>query len=314
MNQSNKRRQFLKNTALGALGIGLSPIVSAAALEKQQEELLACDRTTLDYYGAGPFYTPNAPLLSSAQLAEEGEPGTRMIISGRVFNLDCMKAIPDAVIDIWHANDAGAYDNDAYKLRGIVKSNSQGYYLFETIKPGKYLNGSSYRPSHIHFKITPPGFETLTTQLYFEGDTDIPGDSAASITDGKYDARARIIPLTTNADGKLEGTWDIVINGDGITVGLNDLHLDKGIIYEAFPNPATNQVNINYGVFQDSKATISVYDLKGQLVAALDEKELVPNKYNVTWIPEAALPNGFYFIALKINDLQVHYLRITLTR
>ena len=85
------------------------------------------------------------------------------------------------------------------------------FYIFETIKPGLYLNGSSYRPSHIHFKITPPGFNALITQLYFQGDPYIPTDAAASVNSGSFDATHRIIPLVTNINGDLEGTWDIII-------------------------------------------------------------------------------------------------------
>ncbi len=55
-----------------------------------------------------------------------------------------------------------------------------------------------------------------------------------------------------NDDGKYEGTWDIVIDGDGI-VGTNDLHLEKGMIYSVSPNPFSQQVEINYGVFRDAK-------------------------------------------------------------
>jgi catechol 1,2-dioxygenase len=32
------------------------------------------------------------------------------------------------------------------------------------------LNGAQYRPAHIHVKVSAPGFQTITTQLYFEGD------------------------------------------------------------------------------------------------------------------------------------------------
>ena len=103
--------------------------------------------------------------------------GTRLIISGQVYNLECSEIIPNAEIDIWHANDSGSYDNYGFNLRGKTYSNAQGFYIFETIKPGLYLNGSTYRPSHIHFKITPPGFNTLITQLYFEGDPYIPTDA-----------------------------------------------------------------------------------------------------------------------------------------
>lgn len=57
------------------------------------------------------------------------------------------------MIDIWQVNGAGAYDNTGFTLRGISYSNGDGFYLFETIIPGKYLNGAKYRTGHIHFKI-----------------------------------------------------------------------------------------------------------------------------------------------------------------
>jgi hypothetical protein len=195
-------------------------------------------------------------------------------------------------------------------LRGKATSNPQGFYIFKTIKPGLYLNGLTYRPSHFHFKITPPNSPTLITQLYFAGDPYIATDAAASITSGTFDATTRIIPLTTNADGDLEGTWDIVINGDGIPLGASNIHLDKGIIYSASPNPFNNKLEIKYGVFQEAKVSLFVYNIEGKIVAELDKQQLNPQKYEVIWEPDSKLPNGHYFIALKINDLQVHYLKV----
>lgn len=304
------RRQFLKNTTLASLALGLSTnSAQACNTPKRELDSLMCDKTTLDYFGEGPFYTDNPPEIQNGQLAVADEPGDRMIITGRVFNLDCSEYIPNTLIDVWHANDAGQYDNNGFNLRGQTYSNSQGFYMFETIKPGKYQNGSSFRPAHIHFKITPPGFDELTTQLYFEGDADLESDAASSITSGQYDASHRIIPLEENSEGKLEGTWDIIINGDGIT-SAQSIHLDKGIIYRAGPNPFSNRISIMYGVFRRSKVSLEVFDLQGRLVANLEERNLSPEKYEAVWEPDAGLANGHYFIALKINDLQVHYLKV----
>lgn len=311
--KNKNRRQFLKNTSLAVLGVGAIPSLLKA--QSPEEAVVACDPTTLDYYGEGPFYKTNPPVISGSQLASSTEVGSRMVISGRVRNLDCSKVIPNTIIDVWHANNAGQYDNTSYNLRGKTTSNSQGFYIFETIKPGKYLNGSKYRPSHIHFKITPPGFSLLTTQLYFSGDTDIPTDAAASITSGTYDATHRIIPLTLNATtGKLEGTWDIVINGNGVIVGTNDLHIDKGMIYKVSPNPFKDKVVIQYGVFKKSKVNVLVYDIQGVLVANLEEKMLEAEKYQAEWKPKPELPEGHYFVALKINDIQVHYQKVILQK
>ncbi len=242
-----------------------------------------CEPTTLDYFGEGPFYTDDPPIIEDNKLAKLNESGTKMIISGRILNLDCNEFIPNTVIDVWHANDAGQYDNQGYSLRGYTESNDQGFYLFETIKPGKYLNGNSFRPSHIHFKITPPGFSTLTTQLYFEGDTSITNDAAASIHSGTYDATNRIIKLNENSDGILEGIFDIIINANGITIGIADLHLDKGIVYKASPNPFQNRVKIEYGVFKEAMVGLIVYDITGRKVALLEEKKLLADKYITIW-------------------------------
>ena len=313
-NKKDNRRQFLKNTSLSLLSVAVFPTIlksenSTVSLSKKNS-VVDCDESTEDLYGQGPFYTANAPSIQNNQLADISQAGMRIIISGLVYNLECSEVIPNTEIDIWHANDAGGYDNIGYNLRGKITTNSQGFYVFESIKPGLYLNGTAFRPSHIHFKITPPGFATLITQLYFEGDPHIPADAAASIISGQYDATNRIIPLSLNSNGELEGTWDIIIDGDGVPVGTNNIHLDKGIIYSASPNPFTDQIEINYGVFQKAKVAISVYDIRGQIVATLDERMLDPEKYSVSWNPHANLPKGHYFISIMINDLQVHYLKI----
>ncbi len=314
--KTNNRRQFLRNSSLLALSAAVLPATGRANPKQGQGATpeVTCDPTTLDYYGAGPFYTPNAPFLESGQLAATNAPGQRLILSGVVRNLDCSQVIPDTLIDIWHADDSGAYDNSGFNMRGQTHSNGQGFYLFETILPGKYLNGNQYRPSHIHFRITPPGFDTLITQLYFAGDTDIPNDAAASITSGTYDATERIVPLVENSDGKLEGTWDIMVNGEGIETGVKDLHLETGMLYRLSPNPAMDEVEIRYGVFRKAMVGIQVYDLQGHLVADLERRELTPAKYVAVWRPEGALPNGYYFVSLKVNDLQVHYEKILLRR
>lgn len=305
-NKNKSRRQFLINTGIITLGTGLIPKLGESKSLKTNAN---CDKTTLDYYGEGPFYSKNPPTISDSKLASATEKGTKIIITGRVKNLDCTEYIPNTVIDIWHANDDGDYDNTGFNLRGKTTSNSQGFYTFETIKPGKYLNGNKYRPSHIHFKITPPNYPTITTQLYFEGDTDIPGDAAASVNSGTYDATHRIIKLTKNSNGDYEGTWDIVLDGKGV-MGINDLHINKGMIYKASPNPFKKKLCIEYGIFEDSNVELLVFDSAGKTVATLKKTKLTKEKYKADWTPEKNASSGIYFVALKINDMQVHYLKV----
>lgn len=305
--KNSNRRKFLRNVSLLGLGAGIIP--KKVSAKKPIDSNQDCNPTTKDLYGTGPFYTADAPLIENNQLAAEDTEGQRIIISGRVMNLDCTEIIPNTEIDIWHADHSGAYDNEGYNLRGKTYSNEQGFYLFETIQPGLYLNGNTFRPSHIHIKITPPGYPTISTQLYFEGDEYIEGDPAASETSGTYDAQHRIISLNDIADGKKEGNWDIIIDGEGIETST-DLHLEQGMLYELSPNPFTDQLTIRYGVFKPAKISLSVFDLQGRLIADLTEKQLPAEKYEVVWKPEQQLQTGHYFIALKANDLQVHHRKV----
>jgi len=133
-NKGASRRQFLKNTSLSVLSVAAFPTIlqsapSSASLSMQNSKSL-CDQSTEDAYGQGPFYTANAPLIQNNQLADINEVGTRIIISGQVYNLDCLAVIPNTEIDIWHANDLGGYDNTGYNLRGKITTNSQGFYVF----------------------------------------------------------------------------------------------------------------------------------------------------------------------------------------
>ncbi len=53
-----------------------------------------------------------------------------------------------------------------------------------------------------------------------------------------------------------------------------------------------------------------VFDLTGRMIATLGDSDQAAGKYYATWRPEPGLSAGHYFVALKINDLQVHYLKV----
>ena len=115
----------------------------------------------------GPLFTPDSP--ERWDLVEPGMAGTRLQIEGRVLGLDCAP-ISNAVLDFWQADHMGAYDNVGYTLRGHSRVDAEGGYRLSTIVPGRYLNGDTYRPAHIHVKVYVGAELRLTTQLYFEGD------------------------------------------------------------------------------------------------------------------------------------------------
>jgi protocatechuate 3,4-dioxygenase beta subunit len=121
----------------------------------------------------GPFYKRGAP--SRATLVGNSDRGERFELSGTVRGTDC-KPLANAVLDIWHADDRGGYDNDGWGMRGTLATDARGKFALHTIIPGRYLNGKRFRPAHIHVKVRARGKTELTTQLYFDGDPYIEGD------------------------------------------------------------------------------------------------------------------------------------------
>jgi protocatechuate 3,4-dioxygenase beta subunit len=63
----------------------------------------------------GPFFTPNSPKRMS--LREPAIAGEQMTLSGLVLSTAC-RPIAGALLDFWHADDAGEYDNSGFRLRG----------------------------------------------------------------------------------------------------------------------------------------------------------------------------------------------------
>lgn len=147
----------------------------------------------------GPFYRPDAP--HRVAIATDREPGERLVISGSVRSTSC-DPLRNAVLDVWHADTTGDYDNKGFHLRGVLATDDSGRFEMRTIVPGRYLNGKRYRPSHIHVKLRADGFSELTTQLYFANDPYLDGDPFA--------VPSLVMPYTTTKTGR-RAAFDFVL-------------------------------------------------------------------------------------------------------
>jgi len=139
----------------------------------------------------GPFFKTDTPLRMS--LVEPGSKAPRLLVIGRVLSAQCTP-VANALLDFWHADEDGEYDNRGFRYRGHQFSDAQGRWRLATIVPAEYPG----RTRHIHVKVQAPGKRVLTTQLYFPGD---PGNAR----DGLYE-RALEMRLA-----KGEGSFDFVV-------------------------------------------------------------------------------------------------------
>jgi protocatechuate 3,4-dioxygenase beta subunit len=152
------RRGFL--LATGSLAAMLGFARDGAAQELKPTP--ACDDgdAATPQQTEGPFFKPRSP--QRADLRETGASGRPVELSGLVLTRRC-KPVAGAVLDLWHADDKGAYDNTGFRYRGHIITGADGTFAFRTIMPAVYTG----RTRHYHFKVQAPGSRLLTTQLYF---------------------------------------------------------------------------------------------------------------------------------------------------
>jgi catechol 1,2-dioxygenase len=138
----------------------------------------------------GPFHMTSSPereLGANIDLVGESQP---CVVIGRVVDTDGTP-LPGATLDVWQANDHGAYDvQEPDKQpdgngRGLFTTDAEGRFWFRTIVPSYYpiptdgpvgelltaTRRHPYRPAHIHFIAAADGHRTLTTHI-FVGDSE----------------------------------------------------------------------------------------------------------------------------------------------
>jgi protocatechuate 3,4-dioxygenase beta subunit len=190
------RRRFLLNTGILAAGWEFSS--AGAVLSQELAPTPAChdgDEPTIRQT-EGPFFKPKSPERND--LRESGTGGRPFELSGFVLTRRC-RPLGGAVVDIWHADDKGEYDNTGFRYRGHVTTGPDGAFRFRTIMPAVY----SGRTRHYHVKVQAPGSRLLTTQLYFP-------DEPANRRDGLFQ-QALLMRVANTGEGS-GGRFDFVLD------------------------------------------------------------------------------------------------------
>lgn len=148
----------------------------------------------------GPFYRPDAPVLENgASISLDGK-GETLTVRGKVVDLDGVPVV-GARVETWQANAEGWFENQQpdlqpeFNLRGVFTTDGNGAFSYRSVKPrgydvphdgpvGRLLTDLGYplhRPAHLHFQITAPGFQTVTTQVFDAEDPHIGEDAILGV-------------------------------------------------------------------------------------------------------------------------------------
>ena len=133
----------------------------------------------------GPFHeVASPPRALGDDIALDGK-GTRCLVEGRVTGPDG-EPVAGANVDVWQANEDGFYDvqqpgvQPELNLRGLFTADANGHYYFRSVVPRHYpipddgpvgdllaaTGRHPYRPAHLHFIVTAPGYRPVTTHAF----------------------------------------------------------------------------------------------------------------------------------------------------
>jgi catechol 1,2-dioxygenase len=173
----------------------------------------------------GPYYVPGSPELGAKGTVpmRDGEQGTPLVWRGRITATDGTPL--QGKVELWHADDDGYYSQFApgipdWNLRGSFSTGPDGAFEITTIRPAPYqipTDGScgkliaaagwhAWRPAHLHVKVSAPGHEQLTAQLYFPGDLHNADDIASAVKP------ELILEPQTEADGSQSVAYDFALD------------------------------------------------------------------------------------------------------
>jgi hydroxyquinol 1,2-dioxygenase len=147
----------------------------------------------------GPFHVQGAPRLPLGGDISGGAAGEPLFVDATVRGRDG-EPVADAEVDVWEADAEGFYDVQRAGLdrpqgRAVFRTDAEGRLWFRGVMPVAYpiptdgpvgamlraTRRHPWRPAHVHFMIRAPGYETLITHVFRDGDQYLDSDAVFGV-------------------------------------------------------------------------------------------------------------------------------------
>ena len=149
----------------------------------------------------GPFWRMHSPpTANGGSIVRSPTPGPALFAEMTVTDT-AGRPVAGAEVDVWQASPAGFYENQDpdqadMNLRGKFTTDAAGRFAFRSVTPAGYpvptdgpvgdmlslQNRHPHRPAHLHVLIHKPGFKTLVTQVFVDGDEHLDTDVVFGVT------------------------------------------------------------------------------------------------------------------------------------
>ncbi len=127
------------------------------------------------------------------------------------------------------------------------------------------------------------GIAGETWELFGDGET-----WASYASEASWNIQSNLFMFAVVDQNPLAATKDLLVGNQRIQ------------LHDAFPNPASEELIIDFEMDMKAEVRIEIYALDGQLVQQIDKKELIAGKYQER-ISIAPLPVGTYFYGITTD-------------
>jgi len=151
-----------------------------------------------------------AKLESKGRIAPANEPGEPMRIMGIVRDRQ-RRPVAGIIVYAYQTDRSGDYPTASTRhgrLRGWVRTDAEGRYQFDTIRPGGYPNTNI--PQHIHLHVIEPGRGTYyIDEMVFSDDPRLTAENRKQLVTGR--GGDGLVTPTRDSAGLWNVTRDIVL-------------------------------------------------------------------------------------------------------
>ena len=175
----------------------LSDTLGLSTLTVAQNHPVSAQATEATVFG--PFYVEGAPQLPQGADISGGAAGEPLHVRASVRGPGG-EPVANATVNVWQADADGLYDVQRGGLphaqgRATLRTDEQGRLAFRSVLPVAYpiptdgpvgamlgaLKRHPWRPAHVHFMIEAPGYQTLITHVFRDGDAYLDSDAVFGV-------------------------------------------------------------------------------------------------------------------------------------
>jgi hydroxyquinol 1,2-dioxygenase len=173
----------------------------------------------------GPFFVEGSPAFAIGDDLSGGAPGAPCLVRGTVRGEDGAP-VAGARMEVWQADDEGHYDVqldglDGPRNRGHLHTGADGGYAFWASRPVAYpipddgpvgellaaAGRGPWRPAHVHFLVTAPGYAPITTHVFDADDRYLGNDAVFGVKTSLVAEFAEHAPGEAPDGRRLDEPW-----------------------------------------------------------------------------------------------------------